>query len=265
VTDWLPFLSELADRADALAMRWFRAAGLRVEDKADQSPVTEADRAIEAMARTVARERHPELGVLGEEEGAAGDGGLRLIVDPIDGTRNFVRGIPVFATLLAIEVAGEVVAGVVSAPALHARWHAARGVGAFRDGRRLHVSAARSLQDALLFHGNLGPQESAPPTAFMRLVARVARTRGFGDFYQHMLVAEGAGEIAIDPVMHPWDIAALQVMVEEAGGRATSLTGERSIHAMNLVTSNGALHDAALDALGRAAQQPDSPITAAVR
>ena len=265
MTDWLPFLSELADRADALAMRWFRAAGLRVEDKADQSPVTEADRAIEAMARTVARERHPELGVLGEEEGAAGDGGLRLIVDPIDGTRNFVRGIPVFATLLAIEVAGEVVAGVVSAPALHARWHAARGVGAFRDGRRLHVSAARSLQDALLFHGNLGPQESAPPTAFMRLVARVARTRGFGDFYQHMLVAEGAGEIAIDPVMHPWDIAALQVIVEEAGGRATSLTGERSIHAMNLVTSNGALHDAALDALGRAAQQPDSPITAAVR
>ena len=251
MTDWLPFLSDLADRADALAMRWFRAAGLRVEEKADQSPVTEADRAIEAMARTAARERNPELGVLGEEDGAVGDGGLRLIVDPIDGTRNFVRGIPVFATLLAIEVAGEVVAGVVSAPALHARWHAARGVGAFRDGRRLHVSAARSLHDALLFHSNLGPQESGPPAGFMRLVARVARTRGFGDFYQHMLVAEGAGEIAIDPVMHPWDIAALQVIVEEAGGRATSLTGERSIHAMSLVTSNGALHDAALDALGR--------------
>ncbi len=253
MTGWLPFLSELADRADALAMRWFRAAGLRVEDKADQSPVTEADRAIEAMARTVARERHPELGVLGEEEGAAGDGGLRLIVDPIDGTRNFVRGIPVFATLLAIEVAGDVVAGLVSAPALHARWHAARGAGAFRDGRRLHVSAVRSLPDALLFHGNLGPQESAPPAGFPRLVARVARTRGFGDFYQHMLVAEGAGEIAIDPLMHPWDIAALQVIVEEAGGRATSLTGERSIHAMSLLTSNGTLHDAVLDALGRAA------------
>ena len=251
MTDWLPFLSELADRADTLAMRWFRAAGLRVEDKADQSPVTDADRAIEAMARTLARERHPELGVLGEEEGAAGDGGLRLIVDPIDGTRNFVRGIPVFATLLAIEVAGEVVAGLVSAPALRARWHAARGAGAFRDGRRLHVSAARSLRDALLLHSNLGPQESGPPAGFMGLVARVARTRGFGDFYQHMLVAEGAGEIAIDPVMHPWDIAALQVIVEEAGGRATSLTGERSIHAMSLVTSNGGLHDAVLDALGR--------------
>ena len=253
MTDWLPFLTELADRADTLATRWFRAAGLRVEDKADQSPVTEADRAIEAMARSVVRERHPELGVLGEEEGAAGEGGLRLIIDPIDGTRNFVRGIPVFATVLAIEVAGEVVAGLVSAPALHARWHAARGAGAFRDGRRLHVSAMRSLHDAVLFHGNLGPQEGVPPAAFMRLVARVARTRGFGDFYQHMLVAEGAGEIAVDPVMHAWDIAALQVIVEEAGGRATSLNGERSIHATSLVTSNGALHDAVVDALGRAA------------
>lgn len=253
MTEWRPFLSDLADRADAVAMRWFRAAGLRVEDKADQSPVTEADRAIEAMARTVARERHPELGVLGEEEGPAGDAGLRLIVDPIDGTRNFVRGIPVFATLLAIEVAGEVVAGLVSAPALHARWHAARGAGAFRDGRRLHVSTARSLQDALLFHGNLGPQEGRPPAGFIRLVAQVARTRGFGDFYQHMLVAEGAGEIAIDPTMRPWDIAALQVIVEEAGGRATSLSGGRSIHATSLVTSNGALHDAVLAALGQAA------------
>lgn len=252
MSDWLPFLSDIADRADAVAMRWFRAAGLRVEDKADHSPVTEADRAIEAIARSVARERHPELGVLGEEEGVTGASGLRLIVDPIDGTRNFVRGIPVFATLLAIEVAGEVVVGLVSAPALHARWHAARGAGAFRDGRRLHVSTARSLQDALLFHGNLGPQESGPPAGFMRLVARVGRTRGFGDFYQHMLVAEGAGEIAIDPVMHPWDIAALQVIVEEAGGRATSLNGERSIHATSLVTSNGALHDAVLGALGRA-------------
>lgn len=251
MTDWVPFLIELADRADALAARWFRAAGLRVEDKADRSPVTEADRAIEAMARALVGERHPELGVLGEEEGALGATGARLIIDPIDGTRNFVRGIPVFATLLAIEVAEEVVAGVVSAPALGARWHATRGAGAFRDGRRLHVSAARSLGDALLFHGNLGAQEGGPPPGFVRLVSRVGRTRGFGDFYQHMLVAEGAGEIAIDPVMHPWDIAALQVIVEEAGGRATSLAGERSICATSLVTSNGVLHDAALEALGR--------------
>lgn len=252
MSDWLPFLTEIADRADALAVRWFRAEGLRVEEKADRSPVTEADRAIEAMARTLVRERHPELGVLGEEQGRAGAGASRLIIDPIDGTRNFVRGIPVFATLLAIEVGGDVVAGVASAPALHARWRAARGAGAFRDHRRLAVSSARSLGDALLFHGNLGAQEGGPPPGFPGLVSRVGRTRGFGDFYQHMLVAEGAGEIAIDPVMHAWDIAALQVIVEEAGGRATSLTGERSIYATSLLTSNGALHDAALRALDQA-------------
>ncbi len=249
MTDWLSFLVELADRADELAGRWFRAADLRVEEKADRSPVTEADQAIETMARTVVQERHPELGVLGEEQGAAGTCASRLIIDPIDGTRNFVRGTPVFATLLAIEVGGEVLAGVVSAPGLHARWHAARGRGAFRGGRRLHVSTVASLHDALLLHGNLGAQEGGPPPGFARLVAQVGRTRGFGDFYQHMLVAEGAGEIAVDPVMHPWDIAALQVIVEEAGGRATSLTGERSIHATSLVTSNGVLHEAALAAL----------------
>src|SRR5438445_739439 len=128
--DWLHFLTELADRADELALRWFRSAGLRVQEKPDLSPVTEADEAIEAMARAAVRQNHPELGVLGEEEGEApGPTEARLIIDPIDGTRNFVRGIPVFATLLAIESGGEVVAGVASAPALGARWHAARGSG----------------------------------------------------------------------------------------------------------------------------------------
>ena len=249
--DWLPFLTELAARADELALRWFRAAGLRVVEKPDLSPVTEADQAIEAMARKLARKRHPELGVLGEEEGeAAGTAETRLIIDPIDGTRNFVRGIPVFATLLAIEAGDEVVAGVASAPALGARWHAARGSGAFRDGRRIQVSRIESLERAMLFHGNLGPGEAGPPSGLTGLIARVERTRGFGDFYQHLLVAEGAGEIALDPVMQPWDIAALQVIVEEAGGRASGLGGERSIYAGSLVTSNGPLHASALRALG---------------
>jgi histidinol-phosphatase len=248
--DWLPFLVELADRADALALRWFRAQGLRVAQKPDLSPVTEADQAIEAMARTLARERYPQLGVLGEEQGeAVGTAETRLIIDPIDGTRNFVRGIPVFATLLAIEVGGDIVAGVASAPALAARWHAARGAGAFRDGRRLRVSTVRSLGDALLFHGNLGFREGGPAPGVLPLLPRVGHTRGFGDFYQHMLVAEGAGEIAVDPVMHPWDVAALQVIVEEAGGRATSLSGERSIYATSLITSNGPLHEEILQML----------------
>src|SRR5437870_2175734 len=180
---------------------------------------------------------------------SAGTAEARLIVDPIDGTRNFVRGIPVFATLLAIETGGEVVAGVASAPALGARWHAARGGGAFRDGRRILVSRIESLEHAMLFHGNLGPGEAGPPPGIAGLIARVERTRGFGDFLQHMLVAEGAGEVAIDPVMQPWDIAAPQVIVEEAGGRATGLGGERSIYAGSLVTSNGPLHETALRAL----------------
>src|SRR5207249_4631044 len=134
-----------------LALRWFRSAGLRVQEKPDLSPVTEADQAIEAMARTAVRQNHAELGVLGEEEGEApGPTQARLIIDPIDGTRNFVRGIPVFATLLAIEAGGEVVAGVASAPALGARWQAARGSGAFRDGQRMMVSRIASLERATL-------------------------------------------------------------------------------------------------------------------
>lgn len=252
--DWLPFLTELADRADVLALRWFRSAGLAVHEKADASPVTEADRAIETMARTLARERHPELGILGEElgeAGAPGAAGTRLIIDPIDGTRNFVRGIPVFATLLAIEESREVVAGVASAPALRARWIAARGAGAFRDDRRLRVSRIRSLADALVLHGNLGSGEGGAPAGIATLLGQAGHTRGFGDFYQHVLVAEGAGDVAIDPVMHAWDIAALQVIVEEAGGRATGLDGERSVYATSLVTSNGALHEAALGALAQ--------------
>ena len=250
--EWLPFLAELADRADALALRWFRSAGLAVQEKADASPVTEADRAIETMARALARERYPDLGILGEEQGEAGASGAartRLIIDPIDGTRNFVRGIPVFATLLAIEESGEVVAGVASAPALRARWRAARGAGAFRDDRRLRVSRIRSLAGALVLHGNLGSAEGGAPAGIGRLLGQAGHTRGFGDFYQHVLVAEGAGDVAIDPVMHPWDIAALQVIVEEAGGRATDLGGERSVYATSLVTSNGVLHEAALGAL----------------
>jgi histidinol-phosphatase len=247
---WLPFLSQLADAADAIALRFFRARDLRVDEKPDLSPVTEADRAIETMARGMLRDRHPELGVLGEEQGEApGTVGARLIIDPIDGTRNFVRGIPIFGVLLAIEVGAEVAAGLASAPALRTRWHGARGAGAFRDGRRIGVSGVRALRNATLFHGNLGGAEPAPPAGFAALARQVDRTRGFGDFYHHMLVAEGAGEIALDPAANPWDIAALQVIVEEAGGQATALSGERSIYAGSLVTSNGALHQQALEAL----------------
>jgi histidinol-phosphatase len=260
---WLELLDDIATRADAIALRWFGEPRLRVDDKSDGSPVSEADKAIEAMARDVVATRHPGLGVLGEEEGdTAGTGGTRLIIDPIDGTRNFVRGIPVFASLLAIEQDGVLIAGVVSAPALRARWSASRGGGAFRDGKRLCVSSVDTLAEAHLFHADLsGRAETAPPERLQPIFVRVLRTRGFGDFYQHMLVAEGAGEIAIDPKMQPWDIAAVKIIVEEAGGRCTSFGGEDTIDGGTLLSSNGRLHDTVVRALASdVARYVDAPV-----
>jgi histidinol-phosphatase len=241
---WLELLHEISDAADGIAMRHFRRADLRVDDKQDGSPVSEADRAIEAMARELVARRSPGLGVFGEEEGETrAQNGARLIIDPIDGTRNFVRGIPVFASLLAIEEEGELVAGMVSAPAMRTRWFAARGMGAFLGPRRLRVSSISELSKAHLFHGDLsGRTEGARPAGLIPLLSRVERTRGFGDFYQHMLVAEGAGEIAIDAKMQPWDIAAVKIIVEEAGGVSTSFSGENTLTSGNLLSTNLALH-----------------------
>jgi len=249
--DWLRFLAEIADRTDAIASGYFRSRGLEVSEKADASPVTAADLAIEESVQARVRERHPELGILGEEHGEqSGTADTRLIVDPIDATQNFLRGIPVFATLLAIEEEGEIIAGLVSAPAMRARWSAARGLGAFAGTRRLHVSRVDRLPEAQLFHGSLYGVESTPHTpGLLRLAQRTRRQRGFGDFWQHCLVAEGTGEIAVDPVVQPWDVAALLILVEEAGGRATTLGGERSIRGGSLVTSNGPLHGPTLDLL----------------
>jgi histidinol-phosphatase len=250
-SDWLAFLAEIADRADEIARRSFRSSDLHVEEKPDRSLVTAADREIETAARKLLAERHPELGILGEELGeAAGRSETRLVIDPIDATFNFVRGIPVFATLLAVERAGEVIAGLVSAPALHTRWHAARGAGAWEGKQRLRVSGVRELRHAQLLHGSIGGYEGVrTPAGLVELARATHRQRGFGDFWQHCLVAAGAGEIAVDPIVFPWDIAALQVVVEEAGGRATSLTGERSIYAGSLVSTNGLLHEPALSHL----------------
>ena len=245
---WLGFLEELANGADPTALRYFRSQDLRVEEKPSLGPVSEADLAIEEAARRLTSQRHPGLGILGEEQGeTTGPGETRLIIDPIDATRNFVRGIPIFASLFAIEEAGEVVAGLVSAPALATRWSAARGEGAFRGNRKLRVSGIRDLARAQLFHGSLGGIEATQLLpGLTALLQRTERQRGFGDFYQHVLVAEGAGEIAVDPVVWPWDIAPHLVLVEEAGGRGTSLRGERSIYAGSFVSSNGATHEEAL-------------------
>jgi histidinol-phosphatase len=250
---YLALLEEIADQTDEIALRLFREATLGVDVKPDRSPVSEADRAIESLARAVVRRRYPGLGILGEEEGEVVAGGqTRLIIDPIDATANFVRGIPIFATLLAIEDHGEVVAGVVSAPALHTRWKAARGSGAFSGQRRLLVSTIDALSEAQLFHSGLGGGtfETPPPPGLQKVLDRAGRSRGFGDFYQHMLVAEGAGEVAVDPGVHVWDVAAVQVIVEEAGGRATTLSGERNMFGGSLVTSNGLVHEGVLGMMG---------------
>ena len=255
--EWLTLLEEIANRADAIARQYFRAPSLAVDEKPDASPVTIADQNIEKAARDLVARRHPALGIYGEEFGnASEDATVRLIIDPIDGTRNFIRGIPIFATLLAIEDANEVVAGLISAPALGLRWHAARGRGAFCGTRRMHVSNIDTLSRAEVFHGDLsGAAEVAPPPGTLALFACSHRTRGFGDFYQHLLVAEGAGEVAIDPAVKPWDIAALQVIIEEAGGRATTLEGGRSIYGGSLVTSNGRIHDEVLKLLSCSSQE----------
>jgi len=256
--DDLALAHELADLADAITIARFRSEDLIVETKPDLTPVSEADRAVEQAMRARLAEVHPADAVLGEEygEGAGASATRRWIVDPIDGTKSYVRGMPVWATLLALEQDGELVLGVVSAPALSRRWWAARGAGAFlREGtgdpRRLRVSAIAELADAqLCFAGLEEWVERIGVEAFARLAAQCWRTRGFGDFWQYMLVAEGAAEIALDPVVSLWDLAAPLVVVQEAGGRFTDLAGVATADGGSAVATNGRLHDIVLDHLG---------------
>jgi histidinol-phosphatase len=241
---------ELADLADAITLERFRASDLVVETKPDLTPVTEADRAVEQALRKRIAEERPGDGVVGEEFGADGGGETRWILDPIDGTKNYLRGIPVFATLIAVERGGALTVGVVSAPALHRRWWAARGEGAFADGRPIRVSRVADLADAVLAYASLPSwEEHGLGDRFMELARRCWRTRGFGDFWCHMLVAEGAADLAAEPEVALWDLAAVQVVVEEAGGRLTDLGGAARADGGSVVTTNGLLHDRVLAAL----------------
>ena len=237
----------LADDADALSLPRFRALDLRVETKADRSPVTDADQAVErALRGRLARER-PEDGILGEEEGDSGASAVRWIIDPIDGTKNFSRGIPVWATLIALERDGIIVCGVASAPALGRRWWAARGEGAYRDGERIHVSRIDSVSEATMSFSS----SSLRDVRALELARRVWHAQGFSDFWAHLLVAEGGVEIAVEHVMNPWDNAVLQVIVEEAGGRFSDLRGHPRYDGGSAVTTNGLLHDEVLAQLNR--------------
>jgi histidinol-phosphatase len=240
----------LADEADALSLARFRAHDLRVETKPDMTPVTEADRAVERRLRELLAEERPDDAIVGEEEGGAASGApRRWILDPIDGTKGYSRGAPVFATLIALEADGEIVLGVASAPALARRWWAERGGGAFANGEPIHVSRIAAFGDALFSRGRDDGDEAQYEEALRTLDTSCWALRGFGDFWQHMLVAEGAVDVAIDPVMNLWDIAALLPIVEEAGGRLTNLAGERDADGGSALTTNGLLHEHVLSAL----------------
>ena len=246
-------LEAIANEGDAIAMRYFRADGMRVERKGDGTAVTQADRGIEEMARSKVAESKLALGVLGEELSAIEERApsttkqARLIIDPIDGTEEFSRGIPIFATLLGIERGGEIVAGVVSAPALGARWHAYKGEGAYRNGKPIHVSNVARLSESMVFTTGTGPAKNASAQERIRRLADAARSgRAFGGFWQHMLVAEGAADTALDWRSKPWDLAPLGIIVEEAGGKSTNLCGERTIYSGDFLSTNGRIHEEAL-------------------
>lgn len=241
------FAHELADIADALTLPAFRA-GAEVETKGDGTPVTETDVEVERRLRRAIGDRFPYHAVLGEEDGLDGpDDAPRWVIDPIDGTRNFVRRNPVFATLIALQRDGEEVVGVVSAPALTSRWDGVAGGPARQDGAAVRVSATTDLADAQVCFGGLGYFVDAGHADFVtRLATRTARQRGFGDFWQHCLVASGSTEAALEAEVSLWDLAAVKCIVEAAGGRFTSLAGERTAAGGSAVSSNGHVHDAVL-------------------
>ena len=229
----LAYALELADAADALTLPRFRATDLHVETKPDLTPVTDADRTTERMLRDRIAHDRPGESVFGEEEGDDG-GDVRWILDPIDGTRNFSRGIPVWATLIALEREGQIVCGVVSAPALGRRWWAARGEGASANGSPIGVSAVRKLSEATV--------SCTHARDLAKLEPLVWHARGLGDFWQHVLVAEGALEASVDVQLARWDYAAIEPIVTEAGGQLADFRGQT-------VSTNGLVHDEVMDAL----------------
>ena len=247
-TSLLRFAHEVLDETDAIAMRGF-GTELTIDAKPDRSLVTHIDTGIETHLRDRIADAFPRHTVAGEEFGVAGDDGDgRWIVDPIDATHNYVRGIEVFGTLLAFERGGVLELGVVSAPGMHRRWHAVRGEGAFlrHDGRERPIRASRisDMADAQIIFSTLrGLEKAGMGEGLRRTVLGAWRDRGFGDFWGHMLVAQGSAETMIEYGVKPWDMAAPYVVVTEAGGRMTDLDGQDSWTASNVLTSNGPLHD----------------------
>ena len=251
----LAFALTLADRADAISLSRYQALDLEITTKPDNSPVTDADKAIERAIIDAIATKYPSDGVVGEEFGTSGSKDRYWVIDPIDGTKNFLRGVPTWATLIALVDNDEVVASVVSSPALYRRWYASVGGGAFvTEGasapRKLSVSKVSQLADASITYSDFQGW-GARRQAFEKLLDGAWRTRGLGDFWSHMLVAEGAVDVAIEPSLALWDMAALDLIVREAGGRFTSLDGVDGPFGPNAISTNGALHGAILEAINK--------------
>jgi histidinol-phosphatase len=246
--EWLDFALDACDAADEIALRHFRR-DLDIERKPDRTFVTVADRGIEQTLRERIRARYPAHGLVGEEYGTEdGAGSTRWFIDPIDGTHNYIRGVPLFGTLIGIEHEGELQVGVLSAPAMRERWYAWRGGGAWCAGpdgvRRIRTSRVTRLEDAqVLFSSARDNADSGLMPGFDSLVAASWRDRGFGDFWGYALVAEGAAEAMVETGMKTWDLAGPLVLIEEAGGRVTDVDGIRRIDTPSFVGSNGHLHE----------------------
>lgn len=247
---------KLADVADAVTFPRFQASDLSVGTKPDMTPVSDADLACERALRTELQRLCPDDEVLGEEfGGTASFSGRQWVIDPIDATKNYVRGVPVWATLIALLVDGKPVVGVVSAPALGRRWWASAGDGAFRQAlgkpaEKISVSKVARIEDASVSFSSLdGWRDCGKLDAFLQLSDATWRLRGFGDFYSYCLVAEGAVDVGLEPEVSLWDLAPLAILVEEAGGTFTNVAGAPGPHGGSAVATNGALHDAVLRTL----------------
>lgn len=257
----LAFALTLADRADAISLSRYQALDLEITTKPDNTPVTDADKSVETAITSAIQVQYPTDGIVGEEFGTSGAKDRYWVIDPIDGTKNFLRGVPTWATLIALVENEKVVASVVSSPALYRRWYATAGGGAFvlegvvagvsnSPARKLSVSKVAAISDASIGYSDFqgwGTRRHA----FEKLLDSSWRTRGMGDFWSHMLVAEGAVDVAIEPSLALWDMAALDLIVREAGGRFTSLDGVDGPFGANAISTNGALHSAILEAINK--------------
>lgn len=243
--NWIDFFHDITAESDKLALKYYHSAQLKTDVKRDMTPVSEGDLAIENHIRALVAKSHPDITIIGEEHGETiGNSDIKLIIDPIDGTKNFIAGIPFFATLLAIEQAGEIIAGMISAPATGDKFWAQKGMGAFHNGKQVYVSKQRELSKSLAFHCSIyGPEAPKDSKKLLNLLSKTYRQRGFADYLSPCYVFTGAGEFAIDFNIKQWDMAATKIIVEEAGGRFSDIDGNETIHSGNYIASNGVLHD----------------------